>query len=590
MNSHQISSALTIGSVSALAALPLTVAFAETSGVSMQAMFMTAILGPILGAWMSPYRHAVFGPNAGVSAALAGVGAFAVPQTPEYMGYVWAVCLMVSFWLFAFAGVFRLMERRHVAATDLILAPVTRGLLFSLGCMFVLQSLYLCLGYSPPRLPQQPLASFWGNIALLIDGQRYPIPMLTSGVTLIVGMLALSLHANAPWLRPKMPNWCRPIIDWSGRLAVLIAVVAGTLIGNWLYAKHGYSSNLEFVGEVRMVWGVSIPLYSLEYLGILLQLMFGVALTIAVLVVIQDLTTTAAYRDLHDKDSPSDGVSAHAVTHVLLGFFGGTPEATSAAKSSLEYQLGGNRISLIVSGVVTLVFVTLAHSLVARIPLPALGGGLLLVGWMMMSPAANAAYFRHGLNERVGYIALLYGVTCAAALVVGGAPGVILFLMQTGLLIVYVAKRLHALHMPVIFMSTVAGTFLLDNTLGVSGLVWGVVLGSFIGYGLHYLDSTRFSFTWLDERVCLEGLLIPQSFPQIERRLRLIPEGQSQLVLDFRAVTFLLGGLPISDGWFREASRRADRVSLHFSHEGREDAQLLLERSGLNAGVDLVFS
>ena len=126
------------GTVSALTAFPLSIGFSLLAGVPPAVMVLASIYSAIFNAVLAG-RYGVGGPNTAV-AMLTGTALmpFAPAESSLYMGYVFALCVLVGVYQLLFA-----LMLRKVDFMDYVSTTVIDGITFGIGVVFVLTSLWM---------------------------------------------------------------------------------------------------------------------------------------------------------------------------------------------------------------------------------------------------------------------------------------------------------------------------------------------------------------------------------------------------------------------------------------------------------------
>lgn len=137
---------------------------------------------------------------------------------------------------------------------------------------------------------------------------------------------------------------------------------------------------------------------------------------------LQTLSIAKTIRDPDEDYRPDREMLSQGLQHIFLGFFSGAPGSNSFNKSALNRELGGGRVALLVSAAVTVLMVQLAGGVVARIPMSALGGAMVLVGLGMLSLKKYRQHLRSGLYGRLLFMvpaALVVIMDIQSALFIG---------------------------------------------------------------------------------------------------------------------------------------------------------------------------
>jgi len=386
---------LVSGTVSALTAFPLSIGFALLAGVPPVVMILASIYSAVFNAMLAG-RYGVGGPNTAV-AMLTGAALmpFAAAESSLYMGYVFALCVLVGVYQLLFA-----LMLRKVDFMDYVSTTVIDGITFGIGLVFVLTSLWMAAGLAQPGGAQWTVFHALMSVDRTLEGGGNSAALLVSGVTIAVGILC--------WQFRKLK-----------RFGILLGLVAGFILAQLL--ENG--SGLERVGWVSMpLLTTSLPDFRQVSWPVIFSLAGGPALAIALVGMLQTLSIAKAIRDPDEPYRPDREMLSQGLQHVFMGFFSGAPVSNSFNKSALKRDLGGGRSSHLFSAVVTAAMVFLAGGMVADIPMSGLGGALILVGFGMLNLRKYRHHLTSGLPNRLLFFlpaAMVVVMDIQSALLVG---------------------------------------------------------------------------------------------------------------------------------------------------------------------------
>lgn len=346
------------GAVSALTAFPLSIGLALLAGVPPVIMVLASIYSAVFNAALGG-RYGVGGPNTAV-AMLTGAALmpFAPPDSDLYLGYVFALCVLVGFYQLLFALVLR-----RVDIMDYVSTTVIDGITLGIGAVFVLNALWMAAGLAQPGGAQWTVFDALMSVDRVLDGSASAAALTVAGVTIAVGILCWQF---------------RP----TRRFAIVFGLAAGFVASRLL----GDGARLEFVGWLSMsLFTTSLPDFRQVSWPVVFSLAGGAALAIALVGMLQTLSVAKAIRDPDEAYRPARQMLNQGLQNVFMGFFSGAPVSNGLTKSRLARDVGGGRGSQLFSAVVTAALVYLAGGLVADIPMSALGGALILVGLGMLN-------------------------------------------------------------------------------------------------------------------------------------------------------------------------------------------------------------
>jgi SulP family sulfate permease len=160
-----------------------------------------------------------------------------------------------------------------------------------------------------------------------------------------------------------------------------------------------------------------------------LSIIFPVAMTLALVGLLESLLTAQLLDDLTDTDSDKNvEARGQGVANVATGFLGGMAGCAMIGQSMINYRSGGRtRLSTLASGVFLLVMILALGDLVAQIPMAALVAVMIMVSvgtfdWRSIRPAALKA---HPLAETAIMAATVAIVVITHNLAYGVGAGVV---------------------------------------------------------------------------------------------------------------------------------------------------------------------
>ena len=371
----------------AIVSLPLSIGFAIIAGVPPEVMIVASIYAAIFNAVFATSKYGVGGPNTAVALLTgAAVAPFAPAESHLYMGYIFALCVMVSVFQLLLA-----LLHRFVDLMDYVSKTVIDGLTVGIGAVFVLSSLNMALGLSPNAGQQWSVFNAFSTLVVTLEGDANSTAMLIAAITMIIGIVCWQIKAVS-------------------RYAIVIAATIATLLS--LVIDANTSTPVEYIGWLSLqLFATSIPDFRLVSWSTLFHLV-GPAAAIALIGAIQTLSIAKGMRRLGEPYRPHRELLSQGLQHLFMGFFSGAPVSNSYNKSILMYSTHGSKAAQLLSGLFTALLVLLGGTLLMFIPMPALGACLVLVGFSML----NLGKHRSNLNS--GWQRLLVFVLSALLVVV----------------------------------------------------------------------------------------------------------------------------------------------------------------------------
>ena len=331
---------ITVGVV----ALPLALAFAIAAGLSASVGLTTAIVAGLVAGVFGGSNLQVSGPTGAMAVVL-------LPVVARYgAGSIYAVGLMAGILVLA-AGVGRLGR-----AVAYVPWPVVEGFAVGIAVIIVLEEVPAALGVTKPG------GSGTAVVAFHAVRRWAAAPAWQSLV--VVGVVA-ALMVGLPRLHRSVP-------------ASLLGVVAAT----GLAGVAGW--RLPRIGALPS----SLPAPALPSLVHAPQLV-SVAVAVAVLAAMESLLSAKVADALVDVApcDPDRELVGQGLASMASALFGGMPSTGAIARTAVNARAGARtRLSAIVHSLTLLVVVLAAGSLVARIPLAALAGVLMVTAVRMVDP------------------------------------------------------------------------------------------------------------------------------------------------------------------------------------------------------------
>lgn len=333
---------LTVGIV----ALPLALGFGVASGAGAAAGLVTAIIAGVVAAVFGGSHLQVSGPTGAMTVVLLPViAAYGIEQVP--MLAIMAGVMVV------------LMGMTALGRTvDLIPLPVVEGFTFGIGVIILLQQLPLVLG-GPKGEGESSLGSAWNTI-LGTDWSRAIAP-------LAIMVLVIVLHVVGAKVARGVP---------ISLIAIVVATIVVELAG----------LPVDRIGALPTSLPVpSLPAFDWRTVQALVPPAFAVA-ALAALESLLSARVADGMVPQVTRTQPDRELVGQGLANIASGLFGGLPATGAIARTAVLAHSGGRtRLASVFHGVVLLAVMMLAAPLVARIPMAALGGVLVMVAARMIN-------------------------------------------------------------------------------------------------------------------------------------------------------------------------------------------------------------
>ena len=359
---------ITVGIV----ALPLALAFGVTTGMGAAAGLMTAIVAGAVAAIFGGSNFQVSGPTGAMTVVL-------VPIVARYGTDSVAIVAIMAGVLVITASLLR--AGRYLAYVPW---PVVEGFTVGIATIILLQQVPNALG-----VPKPP-----GENAALVAG-RALMRSVDQGTLAALGLVILvaALMAVLPRIHRSLP-------------ASLIAVATATGVAEL------FSLPVKRIGALPS----SLPLPSLPSVSLdQISTLFSASLAIALLAALESLLSAKVADGMADtvRHDPDRELFGQGLANIASPLFGGMPATGAIARTAVNVRAGARtRVSALVHALVLVGVVYLGHGLVAKIPLAALAGVLMVTAFRMVEIHNVRAVVRATKSD-----ALVFSLTAAATIV-----------------------------------------------------------------------------------------------------------------------------------------------------------------------------
>jgi len=407
INSSTTRPDLEAGFVSAILILPQAVALATLAGMPPEYGIYTSIIPVIIASVWGSSWHTLSGPNTAVCVLIAfSVAPFASVGTDEYIGYVLSLTLM--------AGLIQLATGwlKLGALLDFISYTVISAIILAVALIIIVSAAGSFLGV---------LSNIDEPFFIRLYQVVYDVPR-ANGYAVAVGTVTVlsGLLARRYWRR----------------YSLFIAVIVGSLFSYLLNASVGpASTNIELLGRLSLsLLPLSLPTFNLESMNVIRELLMS-AFSIAFLGLMQ---TVVISRSLATKTGQhidtNQEIIGQGLSNIVAPFLSSFAGSGSFNRSGAHYEAGARTpMAAIYASLLLALMVFAAQPFIAAMPMPAVAGTLILVGYGLIDvdEVRRALYSKHE--------AVIFFTTFAAALGFGLNAGVF-----TGLLVSLVNYLWHA--------------------------------------------------------------------------------------------------------------------------------------------------
>lgn len=397
-----------------LIALPLCLSIALASGFPPIAGVITAIIGGLIVSRLNGSYMTIIGPAAGLIVVILNAVSV-LGQGDPVAGYRYTLAAIVI------AGVmqivFGLLKTGRFA--NLFPTAAVHGMLAAIGITILAKQLPAILG---TKANASSVFGIFFELPQLVSRMN---PLIaTIGLASLALMLAVFLSGNKKLAKIPMPM-----------VVVAIGIAATTLFG--LQSAHSmtfmgktFDVGPQFLLNVPDEWRKTLasPDFSIIDTG----RFWGQTITIALIASLESLLSTVAVDKidpLRRKSNLNKDIFALGIGTILSGLFGGLPMISEIVRSSANVGNGGKTgWANFFHGVLLLISILLATSLLRLIPLTSLAAILVFTGFRLASPKEFSKMAKRGGDQLFVFVATIATVL-ATDLLIGIATGTALKLV-----------------------------------------------------------------------------------------------------------------------------------------------------------------
>jgi len=347
----------------AAVALPLALAFGVVSGHTAASGLVSAIIGGLVIGLLSGAPYQISGPTG-------AMGAVLVVLIQKYgLQGMWLASLMAGF-LLTIIGLLRL--GRFIT---FIPSPVVTGFTSGIAVIIAISQLDTFLGVQTPKAAA-PLLKLLGFFQANYSPDWH---------TLVIGGLALIIMAMWP-------------IDWNAR-------VPGSLVG----ITTATTLNIFFNWPLKTIGAIPATLLLDQHFILALPSLaqfnelIPPALTLTALAAIVSLLCGASASAITGiRLQSNQELIGQGIGNLIIPFFGGVPATGAVARTIVGIRSGGQtRLVSVFHALTLLGCLLLLGPVLARVPLAALAGVLLITCWRMNNWVAIRYMFAHQFKTAI---------------------------------------------------------------------------------------------------------------------------------------------------------------------------------------------
>ncbi|MGD9902973.1 MAG: SulP family inorganic anion transporter [Vicinamibacterales bacterium] len=331
--------------------------------------------------------------------------------------------------------------------TSIVLAEVTRlggipPFLTAVLLAGVLQAGFgvLQLGRFSAMVPSAVIKGMLAAIGITIIWKQIPVAFgVTGGLSDIAGNVHVGATLVTAASLALLYGWKHtPLGRYKLVPPALIAVILGAVLGRVLAGQEGMALPADQFVDIPLggLTGLAAALPRPEFAAALRPDTWIAAATIAIVASIETLLSVQAVDRLDPlkrRSPPDRELLAQGAANSVSGFLGGLPVTAVIVRSGANVAAGGReRLSSLLHGVLLLLSVLFAGSLLNTIPLACLAAVLIQVGFNLCKPALFATQVKLGVTQL-----LPFAITIIAVLALDLLKGVIVGIIVGILFVLY---------------------------------------------------------------------------------------------------------------------------------------------------------
>ena len=336
----------------AVIVLPQGVAFAIIAGLPPQFGLYTAIITPVIAALFGSSRHLVSGPTTAISLVVySTISQHAQPGSSEFISLVLTLTFMAGVYQLAF-GLAQLGRLVNFVSHSVVV-----GFTAGAAVLIVTSQMESILGINVIR--GESFFHTWAFILSEVENANGYV------MSIAVGTLLLALLLK--YYFPRSPH-------------LLLAMVIGSLI---CIILDGPSNGVELVGEIP---GQLPPLSFPDFSFVVFRDLATQALAVAVLGLIEAVSIGRSIAaKTHQRINASQEFVGQGLSNIVGSFFSSYAGSGSFTRSGINHTAGAKTpMAAIMAAIFLAIILLLLAPLTAYLPIPAMGGIILLVAYRLI--------------------------------------------------------------------------------------------------------------------------------------------------------------------------------------------------------------
>jgi sulfate permease, SulP family len=366
------------GLTGAIIVLPQGIAFAEIAGMPPVYGLYTAMITPIVAALFGSSKHLISGPTTAISLVIfSAVSVMATPKSAEFISLVLIITLL--------AGIFQFILglARMGTLVNYVSHSVVIGFTAGAAVLIATSQLKHVLGID---VPGGEFIEKWKHLVAGISGTNLYV-LLIAMVTLVTALLLKRFL-------PRVPN-------------LLVAMIVGGVV---TYFIDGAAHGVALVGELPS----QLPPFSVPNLNLgNFEHLASNAFAIALLGLIEAVAIGRSIASKsHQRIDGNQEFIGQGLSNIVGSFFSCYAGSGSFTRSGVNYAAGAKTpIAAILAAVMLMLILVLIAPLTAYLPIPAMGGIILMVAYNLIDWHGIGHIFKASTKETV-----VFAITLLATL------------------------------------------------------------------------------------------------------------------------------------------------------------------------------
>ncbi len=402
VNSSTVKADFIAGITCASMSIPQGIAFAAIAGLPAEYGFYSAMVAPIIAVLFGSSWHMVCGPATAISALLfSSLSGLYAPGSAEFIQAALAITFLAGLIQLAL-GLAKLGN-----LTNFVSHAVMVGFITGAAFLIMLSQVQHALTADLPR--PENLLNFIS--ALLHAGPQINLYSLSICAVTIISAMVIRKISN------KLPHY-------------LLALIVGSVFG---YLMQAGANGVPLVGKLNE----AIPPFALiELSGSTLRELAPGAVVLALIGLLEAASISKAIAlKTHQEIDTNREFIGQGMSNVVGSLFSNYMSSGSFTRSGINVEAGARTpLAIIFSSVFLLLILSLIAPLFSHLPIPAMAGIIMLVGWRLIEFKELLHYAKTSRSElSIALVTLTstIGISLEFGILVGVGLSLALFLSQT---------------------------------------------------------------------------------------------------------------------------------------------------------------